>query len=280
MKFFARLAVAVLAVAAIIGFGSLQRSQADNPAWDTNALIECLNWLSADQTEPGNYLKCTDVVRDLSGSVEGVNLLNLEDCLNALSGLRPGNILKCTLVVEKSGVVDGVDTAQLQECLNRLSGLAPGLPTWEHNTCKKQSLIRPLFRGTRLPLEVAGELTESDPFFNHPWGVPSSCSLESTPTPYDVYTIAHVGGQMTINMMGVDSGSGTLKDPHLSLYLGSFDPNNPCANLVDQDDDSGTGWDARIVVTVPPGTYVIVASAFGWGTFWDFGTYVLTATAP
>ena len=77
------------------------------------------------------------------------------------------------------------------------------------------------------------------------------------------------GTEYTFDLQGTGAGTGTLADPFLVLR----DANG---NFVAQDDDSGTGSDARIVYTAASsGTYFISARTFGS----DGGTYALV-TAP
>ena len=69
----------------------------------------------------------------------------------------------------------------------------------------------------------------------------------------------------------------------LTLDLGStaFDAflfvRDASGNLVVQDDDSGPDFDARIVHTFGPGTYIVYANAFDVG---DVGGYTLSVAAP
>lgn len=74
-------------------------------------------------------------------------------------------------------------------------------------------------------------------------------------------------------MRGSPSGNGTLTDPLIVLYRGSFDPANPCSNVAGVDDDSGgVGFDAALTLTTSGGSYVVVATSFANG---QLGTYVL-----
>ena len=128
---------------------------------------------------------------------------------------------------------------------------------------------------------VNGELTAADPVFNRP-STSTPCTLNPgvTAAHYDVYPLTHPGGTLTIELRGASSGSGTLSDPYLHLYSGSFDPASPCTNWVEGDDDGGdVGFNSLISGTYPAGTYVIVATSFGSGAT---GTYQLTynATPP
>ena len=124
---------------------------------------------------------------------------------------------------------------------------------------------------------VNGALTASDPVFNRPVSAsPCSLSTSGTAVHYDAYPVTHQGGTLTIALRGGGSGSGTLSDPYLHLYSGSFDPANPCTNWLAGNDDNGGSVDSLISATYPAGTYVIVATAFGSR---ETGTYRLTSNA-
>lgn len=112
---------------------------------------------------------------------------------------------------------------------------------------------------------VSGELNASDPTWDryaaedHPHCAPDP----SEQYYYDVYPIVHDGGTLTVEMRGKDSGSGTLADPYLYLFGGSFDPAQPCTNVVEWDDDSGDAdYDSKIEGDFPAGNYVIVATSY------------------
>ena len=101
---------------------------------------------------------------------------------------------------------------------------------------------------------------------------------------YDTYQVTlSAASTLTITMQGQSSNNGSLYDPILELYSGSYDPAHVCTNLIATNDDGlGIGPDSQITQSVPAGTYVVVATTF-WP--WDFlgggatGTYKLTITA-
>jgi len=110
--------------------------------------------------------------------------------------------------------------------------------------------------------------------FNRP-SVLTSCHLSifGTEVFYDAFNYYHTGGILTIDMAAAGAGIGTLSNPFLVLYRGSFDPAYPCGGFVASDNNSGTGLDSRIVVNVPRGNYVIVATSSING---QIGFYKLT----
>ncbi|HID87414.1 MAG TPA: hypothetical protein EYP55_08560, partial [Anaerolineae bacterium] len=117
-----------------------------------------------------------------------------------------------------------------------------------------------------------GSLADDDPTFNRPEpGTVCTLSGIGTAVFYDTYTIAG-GGTLVISMRGTWSGAGTLPDPFVVLYDGSFDPANPCTNFVAAGDNGGVGYDTLLEVEVPFGTYVIVATSYDDG---QTGTYDL-----
>lgn len=153
----------VLVMVGLVTVGSSGRVPAAQAAddIDADALVECINGLSTDG-KPGNVLKCTLVVTDVRTQVPGIDLLNLQDCLNAISGLAPGNVLKYTLVVtDPAAAVDSLAGTALQECLNRLSELDTGdlrpVPSsWANDLCSPSRIIR-FFLGQGPPPSPEGE---------------------------------------------------------------------------------------------------------------------------
>lgn len=96
-------------------------------------------------------------------------------------------------------------------------------------------------------------------------------------TAYDAYTVTLAPGPLLIDMRGADSGGGTLADPFLALYRGSFNPAAPCTNLAASNDDFDATRDAEITLaSITGGMYVIVATAFDAPPS-GLGTYTLTA---
>lgn len=96
--------------------------------------------------------------------------------------------------------------------------------------------------------------------------------------PYDAHTIQHPGGSLQVQLRGVASGGGTLVDPYLEIYQGTFDPSNPCPTLVDGNDDNDCTNDSYISGVFDAGTYVLVVGGFNPP---DRGSYTLEfGTAP
>lgn len=85
----------------------------------------------------------------------------------------------------------------------------------------------------------------------------------------DWVAIDLVAGQTyTIDLQGVDSGSGTLADPYLRLF-------DSTGTFVAFDDDSGDGFESTLVFDATyTGTYYISAEEY----FFSTGTYLVTVT--
>jgi hypothetical protein len=117
-----------------------------------------------------------------------------------------------------------------------------------------------------------GEFSAAYPTFTR---TDLACAPWPVATPYATHRIDHPGGDLTVSVQGAPSGVGTLSDPYVLVYDGSFDPSNPCANLLDHDDDSGEGFESLIQGPTDAGQYVLVVT-----TYWEniFGTYVLTVS--
>src|SRR5690606_33704842 len=77
--------------------------------------------------------------------------------------------------------------------------------------------------------------------------------------------------------------SDLYNDTYAYIYANSFDPLNPCANIIAEDDDSAGGADPQITVTLTAGvTYFYV-----YTTYWEFDfintypdPYTVTFTTP
>ena len=97
----------------------------------------------------------------------------------------------------------------------------------------------------------------------------SSGSLESVGD-RDWFGITLTAGvAITIDLLGIDTTTGTLPDPYLYLYNGS-------GSLLAQDDDSGTGFNSRLNFTPSSsGTYYIAAAAYDDSYM---GTYRISVT--
>ena len=67
-------------------------------------------------------------------------------------------------------------------------------------------------------------------------------------------------------------------DTFLSLYVGSFDPDNALSNILAVDDDSGPDFNSLLSFSLVAGTtYIAVATGFAPD---DFGEYALTLDGP
>ncbi len=104
---------------------------------------------------------------------------------------------------------------------------------------------------------ISGELTPSSPH-----GAVHCGNVENRP--YDTYTFTHAGGLFKLDLRGEDGGGGTLWDPLAALYT-SFNPADPCANLIELDDHDGCVMDAYIeIADLATGTYTILATSVPW----------------
>ncbi len=67
-------------------------------------------------------------------------------------------------------------------------------------------------------------------------------------------------------------------DGFVSLYENNFDPNNPCANYINSNDDNTSAFNSLMMETLTAGTtYSLVFSSFG---FWEGGAYDTEITGP
>ena len=106
-------------------------------------------------------------------------------------------------------------------------------------------------------------------------------SLDTPPDEPDVDFFrfsATPGAQVTANHEGEATGAGTLPDPRLGLF------DTDC-NLLTSNDDSGFGFNSRLLFDVPAdGVFVLAATDAGdfdfTGGGFDSGTYQLTISPP
>ncbi|MCZ2338849.1 MAG: hypothetical protein LC127_11830, partial [Chitinophagales bacterium] len=120
--------------------------------------------------------------------------------------------------------------------------------------------------------QFTGALEETDPII-------SRCGAFFVPQHYDVYEFeVSATGSYTF------SASDQFMDTYAYIYQGSFDPLNPCANVIAQNDDTAGGLDPLITTTLTAGTtYYYV-----YTTYWEIGfidtypdpyTITITSTA-
>lgn len=75
--------------------------------------------------------------------------------------------------------------------------------------------------------------------------------------------------KVSIEARATATGEGTLGDPYISLYSGTQD-----GEVIDRDDDSGTGGNARLTRTLHAGVYVVEVRPGLFGS--RYGTYTFT----
>lgn len=122
-----------------------------------------------------------------------------------------------------------------------------------------------------------GELDASDPTYNRIFIGIDGCTLSDAGTDvfYETFEFTvSIPGMYTFSAMGPS-------DLTAAIYDTSFDPANPCDNLLEYDDDSNpdSPLDPRIIleVNMMPGTYVMVTATFGNGAT---GPYEWTFDPP
>ena len=118
---------------------------------------------------------------------------------------------------------------------------------------------------------VTGDTTGA-PTYNRPFTT-TTLSGVGVDNPYETtsFTVSAAG----IYTLALNSDE---FDTFLSLYSGSFDPDNALSNLLAVDDDGGTGVNSLISFSLVAGTtYLAVATGYDVD---DFGEYALTLDGP
>lgn len=121
---------------------------------------------------------------------------------------------------------------------------------------------------------VSGELTVSDPTYQQVWadGFNPNCItqgyFDTETIHYDVIEFSVTqSGHIDIEVMDY------YDDAFLALYC-SFDPLNPRNNLIETDDDSGSGLNARLeYLHLTQGVYYLVMTT--WDENDDLGSYTI-----
>ncbi|MFN3597651.1 MAG: choice-of-anchor D domain-containing protein [Rubricoccaceae bacterium] len=129
-------------------------------------------------------------------------------------------------------------------------------------------LVATTFSGT-----TAGGQTWQRPL-NAGTGASGSCTLSgaATAVPYRAIPIT-VSEAGEYEVLAAWEGF----DGYLLLYRGAFAPADQCLNLIGLNDDFGGIAASRILTTLEPGAYVIVATGFGNA---DAGPYQITVSGP
>ncbi|TQK04820.1 PEP-CTERM sorting domain-containing protein [Herbaspirillum sp. SJZ107] len=118
------------------------------------------------------------------------------------------------------------------------------------------------------PVDISGALTASDPTYNRPFTL-SALSTIGTNVAYDLYGF-HVSATGTYSIE-VTAFGGPSADTFLALYRGAFNPASPLTNLVQVDDDSGTGLLSLLTSSLQADTqYFVALSSYGNG---QYGSY-------
>ncbi|HRO73682.1 MAG TPA: GEVED domain-containing protein, partial [Saprospiraceae bacterium] len=100
--------------------------------------------------------------------------------------------------------------------------------------CVDEDIITPV-------TQFDGVLEETDPLFNR-------CGAGFTPQYYDVFEF-----QVSATGSYTFSASDQYNDTYAYIYANSFDPNDPCTNVIAQNDDNAGGADPLITVTLTAG---------------------------
>jgi hypothetical protein len=126
---------------------------------------------------------------------------------------------------------------------------------------------------TAATVVVNGSLTATDPVFNSP-------SEGNPPTSVDVGAYTYDAYRFTVNTAGTYaiSAASTAFDTYLGLYQGAFNPQQPLANALQYDDDSGSGTGSLISRNLSSGIqYFALVTSFAPSSR---GNYSLSIAGP
>ncbi len=135
------------------------------------------------------------------------------------------------------------------------------------------------YPGGTPPSNIVGSFDAQDSTFNRPVSC-ASLSGVGTATPFDTITLTNTGASAaTVNVRLGQSGDpstacGTIIDPFMALYDGSFNPASPLTNCLLVNDDTNGVIDrcpSLTGVSIPSGqTRVIVLTAFDNGATFPY----------
>ena len=124
-----------------------------------------------------------------------------------------------------------------------------------------------------------GTLDANSPVFTRPNTMPQggTCTPGQAGVPYQSFPFyLNMAGN---NQFDVVTFTAPSADSFIALYQDSFDPTQPCKNLVAADDDNGAGFLSQIVATLEANrTYIMVMTTFN-NSGNDFGDFVINITS-
>jgi hypothetical protein len=121
------------------------------------------------------------------------------------------------------------------------------------------------------PVTFSGALAASDPVFNRPFTT-TTLSGAGTAVAYDIYGFhVSVDGTYSMESTAFDNSTGLSSDTFIALYQTAFNAASPLANLLQVDDDSGTGNLSLLNRSLTAGTqYYLIFTSFSNNAY---GTY-------
>ncbi len=133
--------------------------------------------------------------------------------------------------------------------------------------------------GTELVTPFEGTLDNNDPIWTRPFVAGGACNPSGAgiDIPYDTYNFAlDMDANLNAEVVTFTAPSG---DSFLALYEESFDPTDPCGNLVITNDDGGVGLLSQFDAMLNTGTtYILVVTTFN-NNGNDYGDYVVEMTS-
>ncbi len=224
----------------VVGFTPTSSDLACNGGLNISLDQNCEAFIGADQIlEGGGYACYADYDVSISGVV-GQTIVSPGTYSVTITDPISGNSCWSTVTVEDK--------------------LAPTLVC---SDCPPGSL-------TMIDLPFTGTIDADSPTWTRPFGQPGACnpSAVGIGVSYSTHEFLVVTGADSdfevVTFMG---------DSFMAIYENSFDPTMPCANMVINNDDGGTGVLSQFDVMLETGVqYVLVVTTFGPG---DFGDYIV-----
>ena len=133
--------------------------------------------------------------------------------------------------------------------------------------------------GVEIETPFVGTLDNNDPIWTRPFVAGGVCnpSGAGVDIPYDTYEFGlDMDATLSAETVTFTAPSG---DSFLALYENTFDPTDPCGNLVITNDDGGVGLLSQFTVMLSTGVnYILVVTTFN-NNGNDYGDYVVEITS-
>ncbi len=251
-------------------------------------IVTDVNGNTTECTFDVNLVEYSNGVTGIMACNDNINVSLDQDCQVVLGAdmLLEGGAYGCydDFDIEVSGGVTGnvitqpgtytvtiTDPDTGNSCWSTINVEDKSAPTIEECACP--------VGGSEVMTPFVGTLDGTDPIWTRPFVAGGACnpSGAGVDIPYDTYNFSlDMDAGLGAEVVSFSAPSG---DSFLCLYEESFDPTDPCGNLVITNDDGGVGLLSQFDVMLNSGVnYILVVTTFN-NNGNDFGDYVVEITS-